>query len=169
MNPSLSSFVVESACRAIRVEYDPDNKSNNNPSYLFKTLDPTLTKGDFVVVPTITRHGMTVVKIVEVDMIVNYDSNDNYQWIIGKVDKTAFDSLLAQDSVVINKIARIEQEKKKRELLAAMGIADGDVPNYEQVAIAAPSAPARPAPPVIEPIKPQRHTPRTEPSDDIPF
>lgn len=156
MNPSLSSFVVESACRAIRVEYDPDNKSNNNTNYLFKTLDPTLAKGDFVNVPTNTRHGMTVVKITEVDMIVNYDSTDNYQWIIGKVDKTAFDALLAQDRVVIDKIARIEQDKKKRELLAAMGIAEGDVPNYDQIALAVPSAPARPTAPeeTIQPPAP---------------
>lgn len=160
MNLSLSSFLVTSTCRAVRVEYDPDLAKNNNYNLLFKTLDPSIQKDDLVVVPTTTRHGFTVVKVLETDMTINYDTQTEYKFVVGKVDSTAYESLLAEDKALIAKVGKIEENKKKRELMEAMGLdasAIGDT--YANVAIAAPStpqqagtkAPLQPAEPFIQP------------------
>lgn len=65
MNLTTAVFLVEEKARAVRVEYDPDVTRNNNPSKLFKTVNPDLKKDDLVVVPTHTRHGFTVAKITD--------------------------------------------------------------------------------------------------------
>lgn len=147
MNPSLYSFLAEPSCRAVKVEYDPDSKLNNNYNIcrLYKTLDPTISVDNLVVVPTETRHGFTVCKVVEVDLQVNYNGNDEYRWVLGKVDKAAYDALLDQDKAVKSKIGKIEENKIKRELMEAMGLAGSDMTQlaYTSVPTAQTSAPQR--------------------------
>jgi len=158
MNPSLSSFLVEEKCRAIRVEYDPDFKANNNydTCRLYKTLDPSIKVDSLVVVPTRTRHGFTVVKVVEVDFTVNYTGNDEYRWIVGPVDKAAYDALLDADKAVMVKVGKIQENKMKRELMEAMGLTTVDTAalSYSGVPVAATSAPQR-APDEIQPAPSQ--------------
>lgn len=147
MNPTLSSFLVEDKCRALRVEYDPDWKSNNNYNIckLYKTLDPNVKVDDLVVVPTGTRHGFTVVKVVEVDFTVNYTGNEEYRWIVGPVDKPAYDALLEADKVVMTKVGKIQENKMKRELMEAMGLTTVDTAalSYADVPVAATTQPLR--------------------------
>lgn len=141
MNLTLASFLVEEKCRAIKVEYDPDVVKNNSHTacQFFKTLDPTIAKDDLVIVPTSTRHKFTIVKVLEVDLTVNYDSNTDYQWIGGKFDATAFAGLLEADKEVVKQVGKIEADKKKRELAEAMGLTSGAVPGYGSVKLAAPA------------------------------
>lgn len=147
MNPSLYSFLAEPSCRAVRVEYDPDHKLNNNYNVcrLYKTLDPTISVDNLVIVPTETRHGFTVCKVVEVDLQVNYNGNDEYRWVLGKVDKAAYDALIDQDKAVKLKIGKIEENKIKRELMEAMGLAGSDLTqlSYSAVPTAATAQPLR--------------------------
>lgn len=163
MNPTLASFLVEANCRAIRVEYDPDwqSKNNYNLCKLYKTLDPSIKVDDLVVVPTGTRHGFTVVKVMEVDFTINYNGNDDYKWIVGPVDKAAYDALLEADKNVMVKVGKIQENKMKRELMEAMGLTTVDTAalSYSGVPTAATTQPLRAADEVPEaPPAPQPFT-----------
>ena len=133
MNLSTAIFLVNKSVRAVRVSYDPDQPRNNNPSKLFKTLDTALAVGDYVVVPTNTRHGFTVCKVEEIDMRVNFDTHDQYDWIVGKVDKTTYDAIIAQEKVVLDRVASAEENRKRKELAEALGLATIDLTDLDVV------------------------------------
>lgn len=145
MNLSLASFLVEPNCRAVRVEYDPDHtyKNDHLRCRTYKTLDGSIKVDDLVVVPTETRHGFTVVKVKDIGFRVNYDSSDEYKWIVGKVDAAAYKSLLTADKAVVEKVGLIEENKKKRELMEAMGLTGEAVASLTYSAVPA-AAPAQP-------------------------
>lgn len=123
MNLSTAIFLVNKAVRPVRVSYDPDVPKHNNPDKLFKTLDESLKVGDMVVVPTNTRHGMTVCKVEEIDFRVNFDSHTEFAWIIGKVDTPAYDAIKEQEKQVIDRIGEAEENRKRAELATALGLA----------------------------------------------
>lgn len=138
MNLTTAIFLVNKSVRPVKVSYDPDNAKNNNPNWLFKTLDPDVKKGDMVVVPTTTRHGMTVCKVEEVDFRVNFDTTTEYHWIIGKVDVPAYESIKAQEETVTDRIAIAEENRKRQELAAAMGLGDINLTDLDIVQGATP-------------------------------
>lgn len=143
MNLSTAIFLVNKAVRPVRVSYDPDIKAHNNPDKLFKTLDESLKKGDMVVVPTNTRHGMTVCKVEEIDFRVNFDTHTQYDWIIGRVDVPAYESIIAQEKQVIDRIGKAEENRKRAELAAALGLAEINLTDLDIIN----STAALPAPP----------------------
>ena len=122
MNLSTAIMLVNKSVRACKVEYDPEIKYNNNPIVTYKTLDPDLAKGDYVIVPTSTRHGMTVCKVTEIDVRVDFNSPVEYKWIIGKVDKKAYDDILAQEGIVLDRVAQAEENRIRKELAESMGL-----------------------------------------------
>lgn len=67
MNYTTAVFLINKNVRAVMCNYEPDAEHKTT---MFKTLDTAIRVGDFVIVPTKTRHGMTVSKIVEVDVDV---------------------------------------------------------------------------------------------------
>lgn len=97
--------------------YEPEE---GKKQIVFKTLDQTIKKDDLVVVPTSTRHGMTVTKVVEVDVDVDYDSPVVIDWIVAKVDQDAYQTLLAQEGEALTVIRSAERTKKRNELREAM-------------------------------------------------
>lgn len=109
MNYSTAIFFVDPNVRAIRVSYD----ENETKTTLFKTLDDTIKKDDNVIVPTDTRQGMTVCKVKEVDIEVDPDLGTQVNWIVGKVDKDRYDSILKQEDVAIQKLKSAEIRKKR--------------------------------------------------------
>lgn len=144
MNLTAAIMLVNSSVRPLRVEYDPDYAYKNNPNKLFKTLDPSIAVGDYVIVPTSTRHGMTVCKVSEVDFSVNFDSPVDYAWVYGKVDKDAVDALLSQEAQVISRIAKAEENRKRKELAESMGLANVDLTDLDIVRSATLPAPSSP-------------------------
>lgn len=142
MNLSTAIMLVNKSVRAMRVEYDPDNTRNNGGVH-FKTLDPDLKKDDLVVVPTSTRHGFTVCKIVEADMRVDFSGTTTFQWIVGKVDKASYDDILAQEKVVLDRVAEAEENRIRAELAKSMGLGEIQLTDLDivkgTVALAAPS------------------------------
>lgn len=122
MNSSTAIFLVTDKVRAIRVSYDTDER-NNNPGYLFKTFDASIAKDDLVVVPTTTRHGFTICKVVEVDVDVDYTGGGiQYKWIAGKFDPSGYNQTLEQEQDIIDKVNRAERNRKRQELAAALKI-----------------------------------------------
>jgi len=97
MNYSTAVMLFNSDIRAVRVSYDPNDKAGGVvKSYLFKTLDPDLKVGDFVSIPTDTRHLLTVAKVEEVDSEIDFESNLEIKWIVSRVPTKEYESILAE-------------------------------------------------------------------------
>jgi hypothetical protein len=114
MNYTTAVFLINASIRAVRVAYEPGEGSGKNT--IFKTLDPLIKKDDFVVVPTKTRHGMTVVKVEEVDVTVDYDSATPMEWIVSVVNKAPYEEVLKQEEIAITEIKTAEEHRKRTEL-----------------------------------------------------
>lgn len=124
MNYSSAIMLVKpDEVRAVRVEYDPDNKYNNNPMKVFKTVDPSIQVGDLVIAQTNTRHKFTVVKVSEVDFPVDFnDQSERWGCIGAKFDIDAFNSLIKIEDGVIAKVAKIQENRMRKELIDSMGL-----------------------------------------------
>lgn len=125
MNYSAAIFLINKNVRAVKCRYLPDDhnpttRDPNNAS-IFKTLDQSVKPDDFVVVPTTTRHGMTVVKVTEVDVMPDLDAvGTDYKWIVQRVDSDAYDSLLKKEADAIAKIRSAEMRRKREDMAAAL-------------------------------------------------
>ena len=120
MNYSTAVFLINAEVRAILGTYEVDDENKKAPRTLFKTLDKTVRVGDFVIVPTETRHKMTVCKVVETDVDVDFDSVACINWLIGKIDRALYELTLSQEADAIAVIKSAEKTKKRNELRDAM-------------------------------------------------
>jgi len=110
-------FLINKHARAIACLYCAGDEHNSqNKRTLFKTLDSAIKKDDLVIVPTNTRHGFTVVKVVEVDADIDVKSDEPLAWIAGVFDKPAFDRLLSDEQAAMAKIRSAELRKEREEL-----------------------------------------------------
>lgn len=116
MNYSTAVFLINDKLRALTAIYEPDVGTALAKREMFKTLDPTIKVGDLLVVPTDTRHKMTVVKVTEVDVDVDYDSPAQVRWVVGKVDDEPFKRITAQEEEAI-KLMKNAEALDKREVL----------------------------------------------------
>lgn len=117
MNYTTAVMLVNPNIRAIHVIYEAEVEGKpKQQRYTYKSLDPELKEGDLVVVPTDTRHGYTVVKVVDVDVEVDFDSNIQLKWIVGKVDLHQFELVLAEEGKAISAIKASEKRKKREEI-----------------------------------------------------
>lgn len=127
MNLSTTVLLLNEECRAVLGVYEPDiDGQPPKPRTMFKTFDPSIEKDDLVIVPTNTRHGMTVFKIVEVDVEVDFENPAKVDWIIDKVDSTRHALLLEQEGVMIGRIQKAQANEKREKLKAALL---ADIPN----------------------------------------
>lgn len=117
MNYSTAVFLINKHVRAILATYEVEDNAKRT---LFKTLDDSIKVGDFVIVPTDTRHKMTVVKVTDVDVDVDFDSATPVNWVIGKVDRAAHEQTLAQEGAAIQAIKGAELRKKREDLRDSM-------------------------------------------------
>jgi hypothetical protein len=113
MNYSTAVFLINSNVRAIVCTYEAGDTA---PRTTFKSLDPDIKKDDLVIVPTDTRHKMTVVKVVETDVEVDFDSPATMLWIVGKVDGANYQQVLSQEAQAIDTIKSAEKNRKRDEL-----------------------------------------------------
>ncbi len=118
MNHSMAVFLISDQARAVLVTYepDPDNNGRKSDRTMYKTLDQAIKVGDYVVVPTDTRHKMTVCKIVEADVEPDFDSAVELKWIVGTVNTVDFDKIKSQEGDAIAKIKSAEKRRKREEL-----------------------------------------------------
>jgi hypothetical protein len=142
MNYSTAIFLINPKVRAIQAVYEPDTDSRKSPRATFKTFDPAISVGDYILVPTETRHKMTVNKVVEVDVEPDLESPACIHWIIGAVDRSAYEEVLGQEARAIELMKAAEKTHAREELrkkmmahvdetkLAALQITNmsGDVP-----------------------------------------
>jgi len=117
MNYSTAVFLINDKVRVVKVSYEPDKKDSSS-WYAFKTFDHSIVVGDMVVIPTDTRHLMTVARVED----VNVDTDDflnftgDLKWIIGKVDMPLYRSCIEMEQEAIRTIKSAEKRKKKEEL-----------------------------------------------------
>jgi hypothetical protein len=120
MNYSTAIFLINPKVRAIAAVYEPDTDTRKSPRTIFKTFDQTLSVGDYILVPTDTRHKMTVNKVVEVDLEPDLESHACMQWVIGVVDKAAYEDVLAQENRAIDLMKAAEKTHAREELRKKM-------------------------------------------------
>lgn len=153
-NFSLLAFLVNDSVRCISATYEA---ADNSPREQFKTLDQTIKPGDFIVVPTGTRHKMTVCKVVEVDLEPDLESSVTMEWVVQKIDRSEFETLIAREEQSIRKARDVEKSHLRREMrekifqhnseLQNVSLADLR-PASSDAAVEDAPAPIRPAPEV---------------------
>lgn len=116
MNYSTAVMLVNENIRAIKVAYEDMKENPHQRIYTYKTLDQNIKVDDLVVVPTDTRHERTVVKVVEVDVDIDFDDNIQIKWIIDRVDETAHDEIIEEEKKWIDVLKASEKRRKREEL-----------------------------------------------------
>ena len=116
MDSSKIVFLINDQVRLIRVSYDNQVTGEKPSVYLFKTLDQTVAVDDFVVVETGTRHGLTVCKVIEVDLDVDFDDGISLKWAFQRVDSAAIELIRAQEGEAMKAAARAELKRKRDQL-----------------------------------------------------
>jgi len=117
MNYSTAILIINDACRAIKVTYETGDHA---PRTTFKTLDKNIKVDDYVVVPTDTRHNLTVCKVVEVDVDDWMGTNQQINWIVGRVDMADVNKIKQVEESALTQLKAAEKLKQRRELRASM-------------------------------------------------
>lgn len=145
MNYSTAIFLVRSDIRAVAVSYDVDSEGKGiRPFVIFKTPDPTVSVGDFVIIPTDTRHKMTVARVEEVDLEIDFASTTQIGWLVGGVDRSAFEAVTAMEGQAITAIKSAEKRRAQEELRDKLIADNPGLRAFETIDV----TPALPAPPV---------------------
>lgn len=113
MNNSTIVFLINDSVRAIKATYEERGKEE-----IFKTFDPDIAVDDLVVVESTTRHDMTVVKVTEVDVDLDFDTTEKVKWIVQRIDKPGFMQVLANEAKAIDTVKSAERRRQKAELRA---------------------------------------------------
>ena len=124
MNLSTAIMLFNKDIRAIATIYDleptPGSAGKTPARTIYKTLDPTIAKDDLLLIPTDTRYKMSVVKVVEVDVEVDYDSPVEIKWVISKVDRSDYEANRAMEFQMGDVIRSAEKRRKREELQASI-------------------------------------------------
>ncbi len=119
MNYSTAIFLLNDKVRAVFGIYEDDEGGKKTvPRKLFKTLDQSIKVGDYVLVPTHTRHKMTVNKIVEVDVEPPLETSEQIDWIIGPLDDviSAGKIVLGEEARAIELMKAAEKRHQREEI-----------------------------------------------------
>lgn len=124
MNYSTAIFLINNDVRAVTVSYEQDAEGKGiKPFHAFKTFDPAVAVGDYVAIPTGTRHNMTVARVEEVDVEVDVDYSGDMKWLVDRIDTSQRDGIEAQEATAIATIKSAEKKARQDELRAKL-IAD---------------------------------------------
>lgn len=135
MNYSTAIFLVNPDVRAIKVSYERDvNGKGVTPFITFKSLDPEIGVGDFVVIPTSTRHMMTVARVEQIEDDVDFDSTTQLDWIISRVDTEAHGAVVKAEGAAIEQIKSAEKRAKREELAAKLMADNPDIQKLRNLA-----------------------------------
>lgn len=137
MNYSTAVMLINASIRAVKGQYE----ENGSPE-VFKTIDQELKIGDMAVVESGTRWGMTTVKIMEIDVDVDFDSSKKVGWVVGKVDTAAHDELKKMEDAAIDLIKRGELRKRRQDIRKNTldAVAAGEIDNLAIARLGGPAA-----------------------------
>lgn len=117
-NYSTSIFLINDDVTAVKASYDPDDK-NEQPK-TFKTFNKDIKVDDYLIVPTDSRHEMTVVKVVDVEVEPDFDSHRHVHWVIGVIDRSNYEETIAKENEAIAAIKKAEKRQQRDKLREAM-------------------------------------------------
>lgn len=120
MNYSTAVMLINENIRAIKVTYEKDQDHNKAQRYIYKTLDQSIEEDDLVVVSTDTRHGFTVVKVVDVDVDVDFENDMEIKWIVSKISTQEADEILVEEEKWIDTLKAAEKRRKREEIKKSM-------------------------------------------------
>lgn len=146
-NLSLAVFVLNPRVRAMKCSYDPENKADKPE--IFKTFNPDMKTGDYVVVPTDTRLKRTVCKIVEADCEYDIESMAKCEFIVCKVDHSDYDVAVAAENEMIATIKKNNEIEKRKALAESLFKNQSELASLGLVKLGGPAAiepPPSPAP-----------------------
>lgn len=124
MDKSRAVFLISDDIRCVMASYEVDHHGKPTSENEFKTLDPDIKIGDFVVVETDTRWKMTVCRVEKIDVDPDLDSNEPMRWVVDTVDRRAFNQASKQESDAMTAINQAERRKRRKELREAMALND---------------------------------------------
>lgn len=135
MNYTTAVMLINEEIRAISCSYEkesePAAEHQIKARTVFKTLDATIKKGDYLVVPTDTRHKMTVVRVEEVDVDVDFENDVPVNWAVGKVDMKTFNDNKSKEGEWVAKLKTVERKHQKAKLaekvLGSLGVDDVNI------------------------------------------
>jgi hypothetical protein len=130
MDASKVVFLINDQVRLIRVTYEKDDVPVLNSSkreYCFKTMDQAVQVGDYVVVETSTRHGLTVCQVSAVDLDVDFDDGVALKWAFQRVDSENVKSILASEEEAVAAAKRAELKRKRIQLRGEIFAEHGDM------------------------------------------
>lgn len=119
MDSSKIVFLINDQVRLIKVTYDKEESQPLNAvkrDYMFKTLDQSIAVDDFVVVETGTRHGLTVCKVTEVDLDVDFNDGVSLKWAFHRVDSALIEDTRAKEAEAISAAKRAELKRQRAQL-----------------------------------------------------
>lgn len=120
MNYSTAVMLINENIRAIKTSYEPIPAHRSAHAdcdlTIYKTLDKTVSVGDFVVIPTSTRHEKTVVRVEEVDCEVDFESSVVIDWIISVVNTTEIEKIQSEERKWIETLKASEKRAKREEI-----------------------------------------------------
>lgn len=156
MNYSSAVMLINQNIRAIHVSYEKKDETKPNAPeptrYTFKSLDQSLKVGDYVIIPTDSRHFMTVGRVEAVDVDVDFESDIQLKWIIDRVNREVHDTVLLEEGKWIEALKVAEKRRKREEikksLLDSYTDENGALP--EMARIENLSAAINPAAPALE-------------------
>jgi hypothetical protein len=122
MNYSTAVFLINDKVRAIACTYE---SAENSPRTIFKTFDQSIKKDDYVIVPTDTRHKMTVCKVVDDAAEPDLESQSKMDWIIGVVDRSDYERVNGQEQAAVDAMKSAEKNRKREELRKSL-LADSE-------------------------------------------
>lgn len=118
MNYSTAVMLINDNIKAVLCTYEVDTDKTKAPRVMFKTLDHSIKEGDLVIVPSNTRHERTIVKVVEFDAEVDFDSHTHVDWIVGKLDQSVFENITKEEAKAVDAIKAAEKLKRRRDIRA---------------------------------------------------
>lgn len=111
----------------------------NGKEEYFKSLDPTISEGDIVVVTSgNARLGFSTVKIVKADVNLNLETDKPIRWIVGRVDLPAYETIVALEDEAIQASRAAQHRAQRNKLREDMRIvADENMKNLPLVGLGA--------------------------------
>lgn len=82
----------------------------------FKTFDQSIKVDDYILVPSGTRHRMTVCKVHSIDVEPTLDTDEKIDWVVGTIDQSNYQDTIEQEQVFIDAVKSAEKAALKKKL-----------------------------------------------------
>lgn len=141
-NFSTLIFLYDKRVKAIKAAYLTDDDPQvvkaglkKAPETMFKTYED-FQVGDLIVVPSDTRHRMTVVKVTALNVQdeIEFDSSVQVPWVVSKVDVDGYNQNRSRDEnarTAIRRAEKIKREDELKERLTKAGIGGAMATAYQ--------------------------------------